>query len=226
MSLTEEVHLAIILDGNRRWARTKGYPAAYGHHCGVQNLKNLLPTFIKYRVASVTVYALSTENLTERSASELKNLFREIERFSADLKTFRANEVKVQIYGRLNKFPVGTQKILKTLLKETRHYDKITLNLCLAYGGRDEIVRTVNKFVTSGKRATEKSFGMALDSSTTPDPDLLIRTGGKTRLSNFLPWQLAYSELYFTPKMWPEFDERELKKALNWYKKQKRTFGK
>ncbi len=226
MSLTEEIHLAIILDGNRRWAAAKGYPAAYGHHRGVQNLKNLLPAFIQQKVASVTVYALSTENLTERSASELKNLFREIEWFGKDLKTFRANEVQVKVYGRLGKFPARTQRVLKTLLKETKNYEKLTLNLCLAYGGRDEIVRATNKLIKTGKRATEKTFALALDSSSAPDPDLLIRTGGKTRLSNFLPWQLAYSELYFTPKMWPEFNEKELKKTLTWYKRQKRNFGK
>jgi undecaprenyl diphosphate synthase len=220
------MHLAIILDGNRRWAKAKGLPAAYGHHRGVQNLKDLLPAFIRQGVKSVTAYALSTENLTERSSSELKNLFREIEKFGADLAPFHTHEIQVRIYGRLAQFPADTRRVLQHLVKVTTNYQKLTLNLGLGYGGRDELVRAANKLAKAGQRATEKSFAAALDSAGAPDPDLLIRTGGKSRLSNFLPWQLAYAELYFTPKFWPEFDAKELKKTLKWYAEQQRNFGK
>ncbi|MFH1545907.1 MAG: polyprenyl diphosphate synthase [Patescibacteria group bacterium] len=219
-------HLAIILDGNRRWARKRALPAAIGHQKGAENLKKLLPTFISHGITHLTVYALSTENLQERSASELKNIFREIERFAKDEEIFHENKIRLQLFGEIAKFPISTKKALRNLVEHTKNYRELTLNLALGYGGRDEIVRAVNKFAETGQRATEKNFGKFLDSGDQPDPDLLIRTGGKRRISNFLIWQLAYAELYFTEKMWPQFDEAELEKALKWFQEQKRTFGK
>ncbi len=219
-------HLAIILDGNRRWARKRGLPAAIGHKKGAENLRKLLPAFIAHGITHLTVFALSTENLKERNTSELKNIFRGIELFAKDEEIFRVNKIRLQLFGNLTKFPTTTKKVLRNLMERTKNYRELTLNLALDYGGRDEIVRAANKFVKSGRRATEKSFGETLDSGRQSDPDLLIRTGGKQRISNFLIWQLAYAELYFTEKMWPEFNEVELKKALEWFHEQKRTFGK
>ena len=218
-------HIAIILDGNRRWARKRGLPRIIGHRRGVENLKKLLPVFIARNIKILTVYALSTENLQERNAVELKSLFQEIERFAQQPEIFHQYEIRLRLFGELIKFPASTKKALNKLVRDTKKYDRLNLNLALGYGSRDEIVRAANKLLRSGKRATEKSLSRALDSGEQPDPDLLIRTGGKSRLSNFLLWQLAYTELYFTEKLWPEFDEAELIKALNWFQEQQRNFG-
>ncbi len=156
----------------------------------------------------------------------MKNLFRLIEKFAKDNSVFHENEIQVNVFGELRGFPASTKKALTDLVKETTNHKKLVLNLGVGYGGRAEIVRAANEFVKKGKRANEKTFRQALYSKNQPDPDLLIRTGGKQRISNFLIWQLAYAELYFTEKMWPEFDKTELKKALEWFCKQKRTFGK
>lgn len=219
-------HIAFILDGNRRWAKARGLPKRIGHHRGVQNFKTLLPACIRQGVTHVTAYALSTENLKERDAAELKGLFAEIKLFGADLKTFHEHQIRIQVFGRLSAFPADVQAVLKRAIRETAHYTKLHANLALAYGGRDELIRAAKKLAKSDKPFTEKNFTSYLDSAGQPDPDLLVRTGGKKRLSNFLPWQLAYSELYFTDKMWPEFDEAELKTAIAWFLAQGRNFGK
>lgn len=220
------MHLALILDGNRRWARARGLPAAYGHHRGVQNLKNLLPALLSRGVQTVTAYALSTENLRERDSTELANLFAEIQKFAAEQTTFHAHEIRVQILGELADFPADVRATLAALVAATAGYEKLTLNLALGYGGRAEIVRAAALLAAEARAFSEENFADALYSAGQTDPDLLIRTGGKQRLSNFLPWQLAYTELYFTPKFWPEFDAAELDAALAWYAAQQRNFGK
>jgi undecaprenyl diphosphate synthase len=221
-----DFHLALILDGNRRWAKKKHLPAAFGHRRGVENLQKLLPIFIANGISHLTTYALSTENLQERTTSELRNLFRLIEKFAADDAVFLENKIRVNIFGELRNFPNSTKKALQNLVAKTRRYRKLVLNLAVGYGSRSEIIRAANSFVKSGRRATEKNFAKFLFSENQPNPDLLIRTGGKRRISNFLLWQLAYAEFYFCEKMWPDFDAIELEKALNWFYEQKRTFGK
>ena len=220
--MKKSFHLAIIIDGNGRWARRRALPKSIGHRRGVENLKKLLPACIANGITHLTVYALSTENLKERSVGELKNLFREIERFAAEEKIFQEHKIRLQLMGTLSKFPASTKRVLRQLVNRTKNYRQLNLNLALGYGGRDEIIRAANALKQT---ATECSFSALLDSGDQPDPDLLIRTGGKCRLSNFLIWQLAYAELYFTDKMWPEFSEEELGKALSWFRKQKRNFG-
>ena len=197
-----------------------------GHRHGVENLKKLLPVFIANGITHLTTYALSTENLRERSTSELANLFREIERFASEENIFHANEIRLNIFGELTSFPASTKKVLRKMVEQTKHHKKLIFNLAVGYGSRAEIVRAANEFVKSGKRATEKNFSKFLFSDNQPDPDLLIRTGGKKRLSNFLLWQLAYTEFYFSEKMWPEFDQAELEKALEFFHDQQRNFGK
>jgi undecaprenyl diphosphate synthase len=223
---TNYFHLAIILDGNRRWARKRRLPSALGHHKGIENLRKLLPTFIQNNITHLTTYALSTENLEKRTKSELQNLFTLIEKFAKNDDIFFENEIQLNIFGELKKFPTSTKKTLNKLVEKTKKHRKLIFNLALGYGSRKEIIRAANKFVKLSKRATEKSFEKKLYSYNQPAPNLLIRTGGKQRISNFLLWQLAYTELYFTEKMWPEFNEQELEKALQWYAEQKRTFGK
>ncbi|MFH0776395.1 MAG: polyprenyl diphosphate synthase [Patescibacteria group bacterium] len=222
----ETFHLALILDGNRRWAQRRGLPRLLGHRRGAENLRKLLPIFIAQGITHLTAYTLSTENLRERDAAELKSLFREIERFARDEKIFFENEIRLNIFGELKNFPVSTKKILQKLVQKTSRHKKLSLNLALGYGGRAELVMAANALSKAKKRATEKNFGQFLFSGKQPDPDLLIRTGGTQRLSNFLLWQLAYAELYFSEKLWPEFDEQELIKILDWFKNQQRNFGK
>lgn len=218
-------HIAIILDGNRRWARKRGLPRIIGHKKGADNLKRLLPTFIENKVTHLSVYALSTENISERNQAELKSLFREIEKLSKDISIFHDNGIRLRVFGDIRKFPTSAKKVIKKLVYETREHKNLNLNLALGYGSRDEILRAIKKLKKSGQAITEKKFNLALDSGGQPDPDLLIRPGGKSRLSNFLLWQLAYAELYFTDKLWPEFDENELKKAIMWFQDQQRNFG-
>jgi undecaprenyl diphosphate synthase len=220
------MHIAFILDGNRRWAKARGLPKRIGHHRGVQNFKTLLPACIEQGVTHVTAYALSTENLKERDGAELRGLFAEIKLFGSDLATFHQHQIRIQVLGRLSAFPTDVQQVLKKAIRETAKYTKLHANLALAYGGRDELVRAAKHLAKSGKPCTEKNFESFLDSAGQPDPDLLVRTGGKKRLSNFLPWQLAYTELYFTDVMWPDFDAKELKKSIAWYEAQGRNFGK
>lgn len=226
MASQQLLHLALILDGNRRFARRRGLPRFIGHRRGIENFKKLLSVFSRFEVGTVTAYALSTENIHSRGVLELRNLFREIERFAADFETFAANEIRVRIFGELKNFPTSTKRVLQKLVRTTADFRKLNLNLCLGYGGRAEIVRAARKLVKAGRPISEKSFAAALDSAGQSDPDLLIRTGGSSRLSNFLPWQLAYTELYFTEKLWPEFNEAELAKAIKWFREQQRNFGK
>jgi len=219
-------HIALILDGNRRWAKSRGLPRMLGHRQGIENLKKLLPHFIAKGVNEISAYALSTENIAERDATEIRNLFREIERLGNDLELFHKHDIRVKLLGDLKPFPASTKKILAKLVKETAKHQALQLNLALGYGGRDEILRAAMKLIKAGKKINPANFNKALDTAGGRNPDLLIRTGGKQRLSNFLPYQLAYTELYFTEKMWPEFDEKELAKALEWFATQQRNFGK
>lgn len=214
------------MDGNRRWARRRGLPRLVGHRRGVENLRKLLPLFIKSGITHLTIYALSTENLANRNQSELKSLFQLVEKFAKDNTTFFENEIHINIFGELKGFPASTKRALKKLSEETKAHKKLILNLAIGYGARAEIVRAANVLLKSGKRATEQNFSRELFSGTQPDPDLLIRTGGKRRLSNFLLWQLAYAEFYFSEKFWPEFDVTELERALEFFREQKRNFGK
>ncbi len=219
-------HLAIILDGNRRWAQKRGLPRLLGHRRGVENLRKLLPVFIASGITHLTTYALSTENLRERNTTELKSLFQLIEKFAKDDKIFFEHEIRLEVFGELKDFPSSTKKVLQNLIAKTSQHKKLVLNLALGYGSRAEIVRAANALIKAGKRATEKNFAQELFSSGQPEPDLLIRTGGTKRLSNFLLWQLAYAELFFSEKMWPEFDAAELEKALEFFRAQQRNFGK
>ena len=224
--MESKFHIALILDGNRRWAKSRGLPRMLGHRRGIENLKHLLPHFIENRIDEISAYALSTENIAERDATEIRNLFREIERLGKDLELFEKHQIRVKLLGNLSKFPASTKRILKNLVEKTAKNQALQLNLALGYGSRDEILRACKQLVKSRKAINPSNFEKALDTAGGRNPDLLIRTGGKQRLSNFLLWQLAYSEFYFTEKFWPEFDEKELAKALDWFYSQQRNFGK
>lgn len=220
------MHIALILDGNRRWAQGQKLPKLIGHKRGVENLKRLLPVFTKNQINWLTVFALSTENLASRSELELKNLFQIIEKFGCDLTFFQQHQIRVRIFGSGGELPESTQTVLQRLVQKTQKNTKLNFNLAINYGGRNEIIRAAQKLRQTRQVFSEENLNRALDSRGQPDPDLLIRTGGQQRLSNFLPWQLTYTELYFTTKMWPEFREVDLNCAIKFFHKQQRNFGK
>lgn len=217
------MHVAVIMDGNRRWAKNKGWTKLIGHKTGVELLHEVLEWCPKYGVNVFTVYALSTENL-QRDPEELKSLFDLIKEFAEKKADFVKKNIRVKIMGRLADIREDSAKALEDLESATQNCTGVLFQICVSYGGRDEIVRAIQKFQTTGENITEENLSKHLDSAL--EPDLIIRTGGKKRLSNFLMWQSAYSELYFLDKMWPEFTEQDLKEAVQFLQNEQRNFGK
>ncbi len=226
---TSVKHLAIIMDGNRRWATERGLPKMAGHTKGAKNLRRIVKAAQAKKIQFLTLYTLSTENLTGRSEEELKHLFSLIEKLPEYLADFENTETQFRIIGDISKLPEKTQKRLQLLTEKTKSYTKFVLTLAINYGGRDEIVRATKKIIEAKlkvEQITEEVFANYLDTVQIPDVDLMIRTGGDQRLSNYLPWQTAYAELYFTSVYWPEFSDKDLNQALNWFHEQKRNNGK
>ena len=200
------------MDGNRGWAKSKGLPKFAGHKKGVDNLENLLDLCLEKNVDIVTVYALSTENL-KREPAELKNLFNLLEKYVKPIHKFIKKGIQVRILGNPSVFPDSTKQALDNIVEKTQNCDKLIFNIALNYGGRDEIIRTINKMQKNDIALTEENLAQNLDTAGLPEPDLIIRTGGDHRLSNFLLWQSSYSSLYFTPTFWPAFDKKEFEKV-------------
>ncbi len=222
-------HIAIILDGNRRWATERGLPKIVGHTEGAKNLKKIAKAVQKRGIQYLTVYALSTENLHNRSEEELKHIFSLFEQLTEYIGEFVANGSKINLIGNIAALPQKTQERLLDLQEKTKSHDKMVMTLAVNYGGRDEITRAVKKIIEEKipvENITEEVVGLHLDEPTMPDVDLVIRTGGDQRLSNYLPWQTTYAELYFTPTHWPAFTENNFDTALEWFQNQKRNKGK
>ena len=217
------MHVAAIMDGNRRWAKTKGWTKLIGHKTGVELLQDVLDWCPKYGVDVFTVYALSTENL-KRDEDELKNLFDLIQDFASKVDDFVSKNIKVKVLGRVEDIRDDSAQALRDLEEATKDCTGVLFQMCISYGGRDELVRAVKKLETLGEEISEESIAKHLDSAL--EPDVIIRTGGKHRLSNFLMWQSTYSELYFLDKMWPEFKEEDLANAVAFLKGEQRNFGK
>ena len=218
-------HLAIIMDGNGRWARRRFRPRAYGHKMGVQNMTKICSHAFKLGVRIVTVYALSTENLS-RPKEELDELFELIRLyFGKKRDKLIEMQVKINVLGDISVLPEDVQNDILEVTEETANYSEGLFNICINYGARQEIVRAVNAAVSYGRFVDEASFKDLLSTAGVPDPDLIIRTGGEVRLSNFLLYQAAYSELYFSKKMWPEFSRRDLERAIENYSARDRRFG-
>ena len=218
------------MDGNRRWARGKGLPDIKGHEQGSETLEEVVEEAEKLGVKTITVYALSTENLKERAKREVLGLFNLMRKgYHTKLKKMMQKGVKVTILGEVHGLP-GTIKELVNQIKKTYiKNESIKLNIALNYGSKRELVKAIKDIVKKGidvKRINEELIERHLYTNGQPDPELVIRTGGRSRLSNFLLWQTAYSEFYFTTTLWPDFDGKELKKAVIWYQAQKRNFGK
>ncbi len=223
-------HIAIIMDGNRRWARSKNLPDIQGHEKGAETLEEIVEAAEDFGVKTVTVYALSTENIKERAKREVVGLFDLIRKgYHSRLKKMMQNGVSITILGEIEGLPNTIKKIIDQLRKTYLKNESIKLNIALNYGGKREIVAAFKQMLKSGieiDRINEELVEKHLYTKGQPDPELVIRTGGRSRLSNFLLWQTAYSEVYFTTVLWPDFNAKELKKAINWYKNQKRNFGK
>lgn len=225
-------HVAIILDGNGRWAKNKHMPRTYGHTVGSKVVERTVEDASDIGVKYLTVYVFSTENW-KRSQDEVSMLFSLIERYLRSLiKKSKKNNVRCRVIGRRDNMSSSMLQVIEKLEEETKDNTGLTFTLAINYGGRDEITRAVQGIaqdVKDGKLnaedITESTISDYLDTSGMPDPDLLIRTGGDERLSNYLPWQLTYTEFYFTPVLWPAFTKNDLIDAVIKYNGRDRRFG-
>ena len=221
-------HVAIIMDGNGRWAKQQGLPRLIGHRQGVITAQHVVEVFIKYQIPYLTLYAFSTENWN-RPKIELDGLYKILKGgLNEWIKFALAREIKVRHLGKLEGLPLGIREKISKALELTRDNTGLTLSLAFNYGGRDEIIEATRRLLLSGipaQNIDEATISQYLYTADIPDPDLVIRTGGEMRLSNFLTWQTVYAELHFTSAMWPDFNEEEIEKALISYSQRQRRFG-
>ena len=226
------LHIGIIMDGNRRWAKSKGKIASEGHKVGADTLDKMLHYANKIGIKYLTVYAFSTENW-KRAENEVSVIMKLLKKYIDDFLGGMDDEnIKVNILGDISKLNKNLQKSLNETIEKTKNNTGLTFNIAFNYGGRDEIVRAVKKITHKALLGeiteddiTEELISENLYTKNMPDPDLIIRTSGELRLSGFLIWQSAYSELYFVEKNWPEFTEKDLYEAIEEYKRRNRRFG-
>ncbi len=222
-------HLAIIMDGNRRWAKDHGLPSLEGHRRGYEKLKDVAGWCIKQGIKVLTVYAFSTENWnrTAEEVSYLMDLFRRA--LGAEANELDKQGIRIKVIGQKERLAPDLQALIVQTEQKTKLNDKLFLNIAVSYGGRPEIVEAVKHIIQSGVtsgQVSEDLISANLLTAGTPDPDLVIRTSGECRLSNFLIWQTAYSELLFISKHWPDFSENDLAEAIREYQQRQRRFGK
>ena len=215
-------HVAFIMDGNGRWGQRKNRGRNFGHLNGVKTVKKIVETSVKLKIPVVTFYVFSTENW-KRPKAEINFLFNLIiSYFKKELKNIIINGIKLNIIGKFEKLPTKIKTSLKKAVKLTKKNKKIIVNLALNYGSKDEIVNASQKI---RNKITIKTLEQNLYTHDLPDPDILVRTGGHKRLSNFMLWQLAYTEIYFLKKLWPDFKSSDLNKIVKDFRKVKRNFG-
>ena len=223
------VHVGIIMDGNGRWARSRGMPRAAGHRAGTKNIRRVLIEAVEVGIKALTVYAFSTENWA-RPKDEVNHLMRLISQGIQDeLDELDERGVRILHSGRLEGVSPSLQEEIREAVERTKDNDVITLNVAFNYGGRAEIVDAIKAMMREGippEDVTEELVSQHLYTPDLPDPDLIVRTGGEFRLSNFLIWQAAYAEFYSTPTYWPDFDEAELRRAVAVFQHRDRRFGK
>jgi undecaprenyl diphosphate synthase len=219
-------HIAIIMDGNGRWAQKRGMPRIAGHESGSRTARAIVNAVKVRGIPYLTLYAFSSENW-RRPQEEIEALFKLLERFIDDeVGKLKNTGVCIHVIGDISRLSEGLQDKIRRTVEETHSNNGIHLSIALNYGGRDEIVRAALALVDKGSQGIDETvFAHHLDTAFMPDPDLLIRTGGEHRISNFLLWQLAYTEMYFTDTLWPDFDEHCLDEALAWYASRQRRFG-
>lgn len=222
-------HVAIIMDGNGRWAKQRGLPRAAGHRQGTENLRKILKAAVEFGIEILTIYAFSTENWS-RPKREVQLLMRILEMvLDRELAELNANGVQIRHIGELDRVPKRLAHKVQHACSMTSHNNRLILNVAFNYGGRDEIVHAVQQIIREGippEEITEETISSHLYTRGLADPDLIIRTSGEYRLSNFLIWQGSYAEYYYTDVLWPDFDKDELAKALDEYSHRRRRFGK
>ena len=218
-------HVAVIMDGNGRWAKERGLARVAGHNEGMKALREIVRHSSDLGIRYLTVYAFSTENW-KRSQEEVSGIFKLLVLYvKSELAELNRNKVKMQILGDVSKLPEDAQKAVALAVETTKDNDGLIFNIAINYGGRAEVIMAVNKAVKEGKEQSEESFAELLYTSGMPDPDVIIRTGNEFRISNFLIWQCAYSEIVISPVYWPDFTPEEYEKCLLEYEKRDRRFG-
>lgn len=219
-------HVGFIMDGNGRWAKQKGKPRNFGHQKGAENVEKVVSACFSNGIKYVSLYAFSTENWG-RPENEVKKIMDLLYKFLIKYtKTLIKNEIRFMVSGDKDGLSKELRELIVKTEEITKSYSK-TLNIAINYGGKQEIVSAVNKIITLGEtQVTEETISNHLYTSELPDIDLVIRTSGEQRLSNFFIWQCAYAEFYFTSVLWPDFDENCLQDAISWYSKRNRRFGK
>jgi undecaprenyl diphosphate synthase len=222
-------HVAIIMDGNGRWAKKRGLPRLVGHNAGGDNIRPVVKIFADYGVRYLTLYMFSTENWN-RPRIEVAGLLSLLaKKIDQETEAFHQENIRLLHLGRLDRLSQKLRKRVQAAVELTKNNTGLTLCLAFDYGGRDEIVQAARRIASAGipgNNIDESVFARHLYLPDIPDPDLLIRTGGESRLSNFLLWQAAYSELYFTPVLWPDFGHKDVEEAFSEYKHRQRRFGK
>ena len=221
-------HVGIIMDGNGRWARARGLPRSAGHRAGTENLRRVLRTAVEFGVEILTIYAFSTENWG-RPVGEIKALLSILERvIDRELSELHKEGVQLHHIGRLERVSPSLRQRILDAIELTKNNQRLILNVAFDYGGRDELVGAIRRIIVDGvpaEQVDEPLVSRYLYTAGLPDPDLIIRTSGEMRISNFLIWQGAYAELYVTSTLWPDFDKDEFYKALEHYGRRKRRFG-
>ncbi|MFC1945022.1 polyprenyl diphosphate synthase [Chloroflexota bacterium] len=221
-------HVAIIMDGNGRWAQGRGLSRTEGHRAGVENIRRVIEACAGYRIGYLTLYTFSTENWN-RPKSEVMSLLKILrEMIDPETKALHENSIRIRHLGRMEGISRAVQAKIRRAVKLTRDNTGMTVSFAFNYGGRVEIIDAVRGMIRDGVRPAdidEKTFAGYLYTDGLPEVDLVIRTGGEIRLSNYLVWQTAYSELYFTPVLWPDFGREEVEKALTAYSRRDRRFG-
>ena len=225
-------HIAIIMDGNGRWAKKRGLPRTAGHAAGADTFRNIATYCKKLGVDYLTVYAFSTENW-KRPADEVSAIMGLLNKYLREaIETMERDHIKMEFFGDLSALSPELRELCERTREISKHYDGFQANICLNYGGRDELVRAAKAFardcelgLTTPDNLTEEMLGKYLFSKDIPDPELVIRPSGELRLSNFLLWQSAYSEFYYTNVLWPDFTKEELNQAIAAYQKRDRRFG-
>ena len=226
-------HIAIIMDGNGRWAAKRGMPRSLGHKKGAERVKEIVQAAGELGVKYLTLYAFSTENW-QRSPDEVNDLMDLLRQYlKSELSELQKNGVRIVFIGEREMLPADIRASMKRLEVDTQNNDKLTVCIALSYGSRQEIVQAAKKIATLAKRGDikpeeidDKMFSDMLYTQGIPDPDLVIRTSGEQRLSNYLLWQIAYAELYFSEVLWPDFDRAELEKIIENFNKRERRYGK
>jgi len=222
-------HVAIIMDGNGRWALSRGLPRLAGHRAGTENLRRIIRATVEFGIKYLTIYAFSTENWG-RPPEEVKGLLYILEDvIDRELNELKEEGVQLRHIGRLERLAPALQEKVLDAIDMTKDNDRLILNIAFNYGGRDEIVQAIQRMMKDGvppEKVTDELVNQYLYTAGVPDPDLIIRTSGELRVSNFLIWQAAYSEWYITPTYWPDFDKEEYRRALEAFAQRERRYGK